>query len=96
MADYNSILLIVKAVIGVIVVFGLTVYVLRPLYKNLSDSEDRMGNSRLKLSHPVKEDELEFPTSEQTNVSKQEIVKTALEDPIKTTQLVRNWLREKK
>ncbi|NQU64600.1 MAG: hypothetical protein HQ517_10010 [SAR324 cluster bacterium] len=96
MTDYNSILLIVKAVIGIMVVFGLTVYVLRPLVRSLSATEDLMETSRTTFHRHTEEGELEIPTSGQPDVSKQMIIKTALKDPIRTTQLVRNWLREKK
>ncbi len=95
MTDYNSILLIVKAIIGLIVIVGLTIYVLRPLVKNLSSTEDRMVRS-LPMHHRLQEEEMEIPTSNPADVSKQKIIKVALEDPIKTTQLVKNWLREKK
>ena len=96
MTDYNSILLIIKAVIGLIVVVGLTVYVLRPLVKNLTGIESRMKSTLPMNRHREQEEEMEIPTSGPTDLSKREIIKVALEDPLKTTQLVRNWLREKK
>ncbi len=96
MTDYDSILLIIKAVIGLIVVIGLTVYVLRPLLKNLSSVESRMKSTLPMNRHQVLEEEMEIPTSGPTDLSKRDIIKVALEDPQKTTQLVRNWLREKK
>jgi hypothetical protein len=46
--------------------------------------------------HREREEEMEIPTSGPADLSKKEIIKVALEDPLKTTQLVRNWLREKK
>ncbi|MBU2646802.1 hypothetical protein KKI24_18985 [bacterium] len=95
MADYSSILLIIKAVIGVMVVGAVTIFVLRPLFKNLNISENRLGDSR-QLPGRRFEEELEIPTSKQTDVSQKTIIKKALEDPNKTTQLVRNWLKEKK
>lgn len=96
MADYGFILLIIKAVIGVMVVIAVTTYVLRPLLKNLSGVDDRMSPPRPDLNRRLQEEELEIPTSQPTDISKQAIIKKALEDPMKTTQLVRNWLREKK
>jgi flagellar biosynthesis/type III secretory pathway M-ring protein FliF/YscJ len=96
MTDYNFILLIIKAVIGLIVVVGLTVYVLRPLVRNLSGMESRMTSTLPMNRYQVQEEEMEIPTSGPTDLSKREILKVALEDPLKTTQLVRNWLREKK
>ncbi len=96
MAEYDSILLIIKAVIGTIVVIAVTIYVLRPLVKSLSGMENQIERSRPSLGRPVQEEELEIPTPLSTEVSKRMIVKKALEDPQKTTQLVRNWLRDKK
>ncbi len=96
MTDYNSILLIIKAVIGLIAIVGLTVYVLRPLVKSLSGIENRLETTLPMGRNRVQEEEMEIPTSKPAEISKQKIIKVALEDPIKTTQLVRNWLREKK
>jgi flagellar biosynthesis/type III secretory pathway M-ring protein FliF/YscJ len=96
MAEYDSILLIIKAVIGAIVVIAVTVYVLRPLVKGLSGMENQIEKSRPAMGRPVQEEELEIPTPLSTEVSQRRIIKKALEDPLKTTQLVRNWLRDKK
>ncbi len=96
MADYDFILLIIKAVIGVVVIIAVTIYVLRPLLRNLSGMDDRIEAPRTRLDRRLQEEELEIPTSRPTDMSKQAIIKKALDDPMKTTQLVRNWLREKK
>lgn len=96
MAEYDSILLIIKAVIGVIGVAGLTVYVLRPLFKSFSGLGEQPETPGTRLKNRLQEEELEIPTSEPREITQQLIVKKALEDPIRTTQLVRNWLREKK
>lgn len=96
MADYDSILLIIKAIIGVIVVIATTFFVLRPLFKSMTTIDHRMKASHSGMQHRIQDEELEIPTSRATDVSNQMIIKKALEDPIKTTQLVRNWLRDKK
>lgn len=97
MAEYNSILLIIKLITGVIVIAGITFYVLRPLLKGLSGVEDRIERTRPMMSQrTLQEEELEIPTSGSAEIDNREIVKKALEDPLRTTQLVRNWLREKK
>lgn len=96
MTEYDSILLIIKAVFGAVVVVGLTVYVLKPLIRSFSGMEERVEKSRGKTSRPLQEEELEIPTSRSSEISRQAIIKKALEDPRRTTQLVRNWLREKK
>jgi len=88
--------LIIKAVIGAIVIIAVTVYVLRPLVKSLSGMENQIERSRPALVHPVQEEELEIPTPLTAEASQRRIIKKALEDPLKTTQLVRNWLRDKK
>jgi flagellar biosynthesis/type III secretory pathway M-ring protein FliF/YscJ len=45
----------------------------------------------------AEEDELEIPTAgESQGDHNREIVRMALEDPTRTTQLIRNWIREKK
>lgn len=97
MADYDSILLIVKAIIGAVVVIGLTVYVLRPLFRSAPHTGERLRSvNRSVHSRRLEDEELEIPTSKSSDVSKQAIIQRALDDPLKTTQLVRNWLREKK
>ena len=95
MSDYDSILLIIKIIIGVVVIVAITVYVLRPLFRNLSGIDGRMESPRPTLNRRIQEEELEIPTSRPTDISKRMIIKKALEDPMKTTQLVRNWLRDK-
>jgi len=97
LAEYDFILLMIKLVIGVIVVAGITYYVIKPLVKGLSGIEHRVERSRPALNRRrLEEEELEIPTSKNSEPTHREIVRKALEDPIKTTQLVRNWLREKK
>ncbi|MCP4754677.1 MAG: hypothetical protein GY866_27670 [Proteobacteria bacterium] len=98
MEYFDTILFLLKFLIVGVVLFALLFIVLPPLFKSLTEKPRELRRSgplpRVKVEE---EEELEIPTSSLSeDVSKEKIIKIARQDPLKTTQLVRNWLREKK
>ena len=94
---FDSILLVVKLVIGIIVFFTLILYVFRPLITAISDQSRHPDLPRSMRHHKLEDEELEIPTTSQPDeIGNDKIIKMALENPTKTTMLVRNWLQERK
>ena len=99
MAYYDSVLFIVKVGIAGMVFLGVIFFVLKPLMKNLSEgfkTTDIPSMPSRRRFENREDEELEIPTSESKGATNESIIKMARSDPLKTTQLVRNWLRDKK
>jgi len=104
MQSYDFFIFLLKASFVVIIVLSIAIGVLWPLFQNFSGrAEPRNIESPVRyrpqrtVMFPKEEDELEIPTTgkNQDDLNR-EILKMAMEDPSKTTHLVRNWIKEKK
>lgn len=97
MAYYDTVILLIKAIVIGIVILGLIGFILRPLIKGLTSKVDSEP-SRLKRipGDQFNEEEIEIPTTQDQEPDSRSIIKMAKDDPIRTTMLVRNWLRDKK
>ena len=104
MQFYEFFIFLLKASFIVIVVLSLVFGVIWPLMHNLkSQSRARSIESPVRYRRPSRpmfyddEEEIEIPTAGENQVAdNRDIVKMALEDPNKTTLLIRNWIQEKK
>lgn len=101
---YDLVTFIIKAAFVTIIVLSLMIGVIWPLMRNLGNRSRRRSIEspvrdfkRSPPPFPLDEDEVEIPTTGQSEVDHQkEIVKMAMDDPTKTTHLIRNWINEKK
>lgn len=103
MEFYDLFVFILKAAFVVIVILSIAIGVIWPLYQAFSkQTPQRNTQSPVHRARPVhhwftvEEEEIEIPTPPQGEEDpNRKIIKMALEDPSKTTLLVRNWLSEK-
>lgn len=94
---------LLKVAFVVLILVSLLFGVVVPLYRGFSKQsrqrsiESPVGHRAVKSLNMFDEDEVEIPTAgESQGDHNREIVKMAREDPMRTTQLIRNWIREKK
>ncbi|MBU2511480.1 hypothetical protein KJ966_09075 [bacterium] len=102
---YELVIFIIKIVFVAIIILSIVIGVIVPLMQNFSNKSNRRSiespvvrrSPRQFFPIPDEEEEIEIPTNIRTkDDEKREIVKMALDDATKTTQLVRNWINEKK
>jgi flagellar biosynthesis/type III secretory pathway M-ring protein FliF/YscJ len=104
MQYYDLTVFVIKSLFVIIIVLSLLIVVIWPLLRNLRHrSERRSIESPVQIRQhpvpmfPVDEEEVEIPTTGKSDADQnKEIVKIALDDPSKTTHLIRNWINEKK
>ena len=99
MEIYDAIILVLKVAIGLTVFFVLIFVVVRPLINSLSNVQHRLDQDPYRRTirrQPIEEEELEIPTSREENMSPENIIKMAKDDPTRPTVVVRNWIQNKK
>jgi len=96
---YDTIILVFKLVIGLTVFFVILFVVVRPILSSLAEAQHRSERTPLHRRLPsqrLEDEELEIPTSREEDMSAENIIKIARDNPTKTTVVVRNWIHDKK
>lgn len=93
----DSVVLSIKLVFAGLIVLGVILYLIRPTVRMLRKKPEGDLLNTDYFSLMDEEQELEIPSEEEDGLpDRAHIIQQAKEDPIATTALVRNWLREKR